>query len=400
MRKVLPGYVQVRTGRTGYKGQGLSAQRAYRNPYARCAKNKEGVWRMGQILVLNENRLEREITKSILTEGLESPEVVLAPAEEPAMELLRKGSVDLLIADVPKFDLRRCDMMAQARQVSPDTPVLVTSSGIRADIAPHVWRLGLQDYLLKPCRPAWLLAAVRALKRDVRTAPDGREDRRRERYLKLLAEQMRAFCYKKCTEIAKDYLDSLHKEIHNESVIRFQVLRFAGGLVQMGDPLGSTVQMRLAGILERFRLRFGQQVQKYGAYLVLEKMLNVIFDVFDEDRSYQISSGQKVLNYIDRNIREGISLDQAADYANMSSYYFSRFFKKITGVNFITYVTDCKIAVAREMLENTDMPVISIACELSYNEANYLSKVFKRKMGMTPTEYRELHCGAAACAKT
>ncbi len=84
----------------------------------------------------------------------------------------------------------------------------------------------------------------------------------------------------------------------------------------------------------------------------------------------------------------------------MSSYYFSRFFKKITGVNFITYVTDCKIAVAREMLENTDMPVISIACELSYNEANYLSKVFKRKMGMTPTEYRELHCGAAACAKT
>lgn len=126
-------------------------------------------------------------------------------------------------------------------------------------------------------------------------------------------------------------------------------------------------------------------------------MLNVIFAVFDEEGSYQVGSEQRVLNYIDRNIRDGISLDQAAEYANMSSYYFSRVFKKITGVNFITYVTDCKIAVAQEMLVDTDMPVLSIAYELSYNEANYFSKAFKRKVGMTPTEYREAHCSGEPC---
>ncbi len=351
---------------------------------------------MGQILVLNENQLELEITRNILSEGLESAEIVLASEEESAIRLLREGDVDLLIADVPRFDLRRCDMLAQARQVSPDTPILVTSVGVRADIAPHVWRLGLQDYLLKPCRPAWLLAAVRALKRDTSLVSDDREQQRRERYLKLLAEQMRVFCYKKCTDVAKDYLDSLHKDIHNKSVIRFQVLRFAEGLMQLGDPLGTAVQMKLAGIMEKFKLRFDQQAQKYDAYLVLKKMLNVIFDVFAEDSSYQVGSQQRMLNYIDRNIKDGISLDQAAEYANMSSYYFSRIFKKITGVNFITYVTDCKIEVAREMLVDTDMPVISIAYELSYSEANYFSKAFKRKVGMTPTEYREIHCGGKA----
>ncbi len=208
---------------------------------------------------------------------------------------------------------------------------------------------------------------------------------------------MRAFCYKKCTDVAKDYLDSLYKDIHNKSVIRFQALRFAEGLVQLGDPLGAAVQMRLAGIMEQFRFRFDQQVQKYDTYLVLKKMLNVIFAVFDEEGSYQIGSEQRVLNYIDRNIKDGISLDQAAEYANMSSYYFSRVFKKITGVNFITYVTDSKIAVAQEMLVDTDLPVLSIAYELSYNEANYFSKAFKRKVGMTPTEYREAHCGGEHC---
>lgn len=348
---------------------------------------------MGQILVLNENQLEREITRCILAEGLESAEIILAPEEETAISLLREGDVDLLIADVPRFDLRHRNMLAQARQVSPDTPILVTSVGVRSDIAPHVWRLGLQDYLLKPCRPAWLLSAVRALKRDSSLISDDREQQRRERYLKLLAEQMRAFCYKKCTDVAKDYLDSLHKDIHNKSVIRFQVLRFAEGLMQLGDPLGAAVQMKLAGIMEKFKLRYDQQTQKYDAYLVLKKMLNVIFDVFAEDSAYQVGSEQRILNYIDRNIKSGISLDQAAEYANMSSYYFSRVFKKITGVNFITYVTDCKIEVAREMLVDTDMPVISIAYELSYSEANYFSKAFKRKVGMTPTEYREIYCG-------
>ena len=342
---------------------------------------------MGQILVLNENQLEREITRNILSEGLESAEIVLASEEESAIKLLREGDVDLLIADVPRFDLRRCDMLAQARQMSPDTPILVTSVGVRSDIAPHVWRLGLQDYLLKPCRPAWLLAAVQALKRDSSLISDDREQQRRERYLKLLAEQMRVFCYKKCTDVAKDYLDSLHEDIHNKSVIRFQALRFAEGLVQLGDPLGPAVQMKLAGIMEKFKLRYDQQTQKYDTYLVLKKMLNVIFDTFTEDSSYQVGSEQRILNYIDRNIKSGISLDQAADYANMSSYYFSRVFKKITGVNFITYVTDCKIEVAREMLADTDMPVISIAYELSYSEANYFSKAIKR------TEYREIYCG-------
>lgn len=351
---------------------------------------------MGQIIILDENRMERENTKRILSEETEPSEIILASSGEPAIKLLREGNVDLLIVDVPVFDLRHCDVIAQAKRVAPDTPVLVTSTGVRADIAPHVWRLGLQDYLLKPCRPAWLLAAVRILKRNASASSNDKEEQRRQRYLKLLDEQMRAFCYKKCTEVAKDYLDSLYKDIHNKSVIRFQTLRFAEELAHLGDPLGAAVQARLGSILEQFKLRFGQQVQKYDTYLVLKKMIDVIFAVFDEDHCYKVGSDQRVLNYIDRNVKDGVSLEQAAEYANMSSYYFSRFFKKITGVNFITYVTDCKIAIAQEMLEDTDMPVISIAYELSYNEANYLSKVFKRKVGMTPTEYREAHCGVIA----
>ena len=346
---------------------------------------------MTQILVLNENRMERENTRSILSEGLPGSEIFLAASLEQAIELLQDGSMDLLIVDVPQFDLDHCTMLTEVKRIAQDTPILVTSVGKRMDIAAHVWRLGVQDFLLKPCRPAWLLAAVNALRRGGSRAADSREEQRREKYLKRIAEHMQAFLYKKCTEDAKEYLDSLYKEKDNMNVVRSNAVSFAEGLAQMGESLGATAQLKLAGSLEQFRLRFDLQGRKYDTFLVYEKMLDIIFAAFDENRSYQVSDEQRVLNYIDRSIKDGISLDEAAEYANMSSCYFSKFFKKVMGMNFITYVTDCKIEAAQRMLEDTDMSVINIAYELSYSETNYFSKAFKKKVGVTPTEYRGLH---------
>ena len=151
--------------------------------------------------------------------------------------------------------------------------------------------------------------------------------------------------------------------------------------------------------MERFRLRFDQQGRKHDSFLVLEKMWGVIFDAVDEDRCYAVSDEQRVLNYVDRNVKEGIGLDEAAEYANMSSSYFSKFFKRITGVNFITYMMDGKISAAKDMLTDTDMPVINIAYELSYSETNYFGKAFKKKVGLTPTEYREQHQHARGAAE-
>jgi YesN/AraC family two-component response regulator len=89
-------------------------------------------------------------------------------------------------------------------------------------------------------------------------------------------------------------------------------------------------------------------------------------------------------------------LDQVGEYANMSSYYLSKIFKKETGVNFVTYLTERKIEIAKDMLANTDVPIINIALDLSYHEPNYFSKVFKKSTGMTPTEYRKEKRGSDA----
>ncbi|MCC5910632.1 MAG: response regulator [Clostridiaceae bacterium] len=98
---------------------------------------------------------------------------------------------------------------------------------------------------------------------------------------------------------------------------------------------------------------------------------------------------QIVLDYIDDHLNDSIPLEDAAELLNVTPSYFSRLFKKEMGVKFINYVTNKKIEKAKAWLETTDMPVLNIALELGFREANYFSKVFRKLEGITPTEYRK-----------
>lgn len=346
---------------------------------------------MKQILVLSGNELERRITGEILSSRCEGAKVWLSATAEEALERLESGEIDLFVADVFRFDLAVCNLMTTARKLAPDTPILVTSAGDQDHISGYVWRLCIRDYLLKPCRPAWLVAAAKALireEREVEKKVEGGKNHKSE-YLNQMLEDLRGFKYKKCIQTAKEYLDLLHQNTDNIEEIRKEAVSFAEGVAELGAPFGQTVQWKLESCLEHFRIRFDRQERKYDTYLTLEKMLDIIFDAMEESKFYEVGMDRKILNYIDRNLKRGLSLDDAAEYANMSSCYFSKVFKKMTGQNYITYVTDGKIEAAKQMLLDTDMPVINISFELSYGETNYFSKAFKKKVGVTPTEYRE-----------
>lgn len=353
---------------------------------------------MRRILIADENPMERENMRAILTGGLPQARVLTADGPQKAIELMRAEAVDLFIADVPRFDADYCGMIASAKALAPETPILVTSAGTRSDIVGNVWRLGVQEYLLKPYRPEWLVSAAEVMARQSAGAAGARDRERVERYLRQAAGHMQAFSYKKCINTTKDYLDSLYREADDMDAIRFSVLSFAEGVAGLGASFGSSAQMRLSALMERFRLRFDLQAQQYETFLVLEKMWGVIFAAVEENRRYHVSSEQRVLNFVDRSIKEGISLDQAAEFANMSSSYFSKLFKRLTGVNFITYVTRAKMDAAKDMLAGTDMSIVNIAYELSYSETNYFGKAFKKVVGLTPTEYRERYQKSAGGA--
>ncbi len=79
------------------------------------------------------------------------------------------------------------------------------------------------------------------------------------------------------------------------------------------------------------------------------------------------------------------------DLAKTTNYSYSnvlRIFKKYTGYTILQYVQTVKINYATELLKNSDMRIIEIAETIGYDSIANFNKLFKRNVGMTPTEYR------------
>jgi two-component system response regulator YesN len=94
--------------------------------------------------------------------------------------------------------------------------------------------------------------------------------------------------------------------------------------------------------------------------------------------------------YIKNNYSKPLSLDEVSYMVNISPYYFSKIFKEGTGENFIEYLTNIRIEKAKELLSNSDYSMKEICVMVGYSDPNYFSRSFKKNVGVTPTEYKEL----------
>lgn len=119
------------------------------------------------------------------------------------------------------------------------------------------------------------------------------------------------------------------------------------------------------------------------------KLVSLHGEVTGDDRDSGLLISH-VVNYIDSNFtRYDISLDSVADIVGLNPSYLSALFKRGTGVNFTNYISDKRISAAKELLKDPLRSAGEIASLTGYESASYFTRAFKKKTGMTPTEYRK-----------
>ena len=96
----------------------------------------------------------------------------------------------------------------------------------------------------------------------------------------------------------------------------------------------------------------------------------------------------KAVQFIKQNYQNNITLEDAANEAGFSTYYFGKLFKKTFGVSFIDYLTNLRIEQAKELLRDPYLTVKGITYQVGFMDPNYFTRVFKKSEGLTPTEYR------------
>lgn len=97
----------------------------------------------------------------------------------------------------------------------------------------------------------------------------------------------------------------------------------------------------------------------------------------------------KVKNFISKNYMDELRLPELASLAGMSSSAFSRFFKLHTGRNISEYIIDLRLGYAARMLVDTAKSISEIGLDCGFNNLSNFNRIFKKKKGCSPSEFRE-----------
>lgn len=344
---------------------------------------------MCKVLLVDNDRIERYVIREVLKTNFKNIDYVFeAENGEEAFKLLNGSLIDLVISNLSDSVVNLMKLVQFTKQRNPKSAVILTTAKSEREVAHAVLKLKADGYLLKPYSPELLLSVAKPYIIKQNGQNDDIKHKKTEEALRQLQIGIREHLYKKCINLTKEYLNEVYEEDYDINQRCEMVVGYLQGITEITEEYNLSIKEMIKTVTREVKLKFDKYGVRYNAYVLVCDIITQLFDEIDKDY-YYVDDVNKMLNYIDRNIKSGITLEDAAEHINMSSCYFSKFFKKETNEKFITYVTNSRIELAKELLRYTTLPILNIAYELSYNETNYFSKAFKKKVGLTPSEYRE-----------
>jgi len=194
-----------------------------------------------------------------------------------------------------------------------------------------------------------------------------------------------------------------HKDLFDEKILQRNQLSF----------IRKMFEKSVRGILfsketsQQLAQRITDLNKKHGFDSVLE-LMSILHDLSisrnvrilsdasfnnNEHLFYSSRRIQRTMEYINQNFDKTIKLSEVAKLANMTESAFSRFFKTRTGVSFVDCVNETRIGHASRLLIDTTQSVAEIAYHCGFNNISNFNRIFKKKKGISPKDFRESYAG-------
>ena len=97
----------------------------------------------------------------------------------------------------------------------------------------------------------------------------------------------------------------------------------------------------------------------------------------------------EIIGYINNHYAEDITLSTISECFYVSPCYFSRTFKKVSGLPFTDYLNSVRIKEARKLLAKTNMPISEVSGAVGFKSNTHFDRVFKKITGMSPLTYKK-----------
>jgi len=198
-------------------------------------------------------------------------------------------------------------------------------------------------------------------------------------------------CSSKDTERAIALLDTALRSPEAEEATRGQVYAFAARLLESADQAVRTgspgLNRDVPYWFDRSRIRALDSLPEIREWIAAElaRLLSRGHPVYWDSKSLI----RDLRDYVARRFTsEEMTLASLSSKFGMNVYQICRLFKSEFGQNFHVFLTELKMEKAKEYLRRSAMPVQDIAFLVGYKETKYFFKVFKKHVGLTPSEYR------------
>ena len=119
-------------------------------------------------------------------------------------------------------------------------------------------------------------------------------------------------------------------------------------------------------------------------------MLKYVFaDIESRDqKATENLTVRKIKEFIYQNSHQKLSVDDVAKHVYLSKIYCENIFKKATGQTLITFINNEKVRLAREYLATSEMSLVKVSEQLGFTDYNYFSRLFKKVTGISPLQFR------------
>jgi len=188
-----------------------------------------------------------------------------------------------------------------------------------------------------------------------------------------------------------------HRDLFDEKFLQRNQMSFIKNLFQRSSR---GVLFSKAASLE-IMPRIMDLTQKHGFDSVLE-LMSILHDLsisrnfrmlsdasFNKEiPSYNSRRIEKIMEFVNNNFSQNVTLGDAAKLAGMTEVSLSRFFKLRTGKTFVDTLNDVRLGNASRMLIDTTQSINEIAYKCGFNNMSNFNRIFKKKKDSTPKDFR------------
>ena len=302
-----------------------------------------------------------------------------------AWELLQKEKIDLVISDLKMPVMEGIELSKLIHENSINAEIVFLSAYEDFSIAKKGLQYGVTDYILKPINRESLnnvqkiISVINDRKnKDLICSRFYDEEYSRKvfnaicsrntEFLQNMFDDMKVLNGQQIITIGIMLLHTLHDYLcmiskgMEHSIYDTMLKKWCSDILKLNDT-----QKQIQYIQSKYQC----EVQREGIEREGEQIVDQIMDMVNEN--YEIPD---------------CNVAWIAERLHLTSSYVGGIFAKNRGVGLMEYIIEYRMEKACQMLSDEHIPISSVGIKVGYTDANYFTKAFKNKIGMSPSEYR------------